>query len=172
MIGIRPTSNAAHWDLELCDRMYYEILQPCTNMAILPIQYCNGPRSDLDIRSYDCILVDEDDADQKSTLNDSLVSSGLADYESLDRHHLTVNREPAVNTRMLNSDDDSDQPECWDNERYENPQFSKTQNSDENGVINFDYNFTDGEIMHVMRSLVSYAQSNITKLNKLFFPYS
>lgn len=142
MIGIRPTKNEAHWDLELCDRMYDEILKPCTDMAIRPVRCRKGPRSDLDIHSCDCVLVDMDDAVEKSTLNDRLVKCGLADYEPLDRHLLTVNRKAAADTRILNSD----KPESWDNEHYRNPQKHDAV---------FEYNFTDGEIMAAMRSLVN-----------------
>lgn len=151
----------------MCDRMYDEILKPCKNMTVHPVKCRNGPQSELDIRCYDCILVDMDDADhENSTLNDRLVLSGLADYESLDRFYLTEYRKPAANTRLLNSDDNSDQPEG--NDQYLKPEkndaVSEIHNLDEGDVITyFDYNFTDSEVMEVMQSLVSYGlNTNVT----------
>lgn len=161
LIGIQPTNNNSHWDLASCNRIYNEIIKPCTNMAIHSVRCRNEPQSDLDSRTYECILVDMDDADH-STLNDRLVSCGLADYEPLDRKHLTLNIKPAVNTRILKSDVNSDKPESWDNEHHQNTPkcdaVSETHSFEEDGVRNFEHNFTDAEILDVMRSLVSYAQ--------------
>lgn len=140
--------------------MYIEILDQCENLQIRPLKDRSGPKSELCIWSYDCILVDMDNDDQTNTLNDMLVSSGLADYDLVDRHHLTVNRFPDINTKILDSDDDSDTPENWDNENYQRPQqldaANESRNSVEDGVKIFDYNFTNDEVMEVLRSLVSY----------------
>lgn len=173
LVSIRPTKNEADWDRDLCDRMYDEILIPCTNMAIQPIEGRNGPKSDLGIRSYDCILVDMDDNDQTITLNDRLVSSGLADYDLVDRHYLTVNRYPIANPKILESDDDSGTPENWD--IYQKTEkcdaASETNSSDNDGIQIFDYNFTEDEAMEALRSLVNHAQENISQwlINCFFF---
>lgn len=160
LVGIRPTNSDVDWDLDLCDRMYVEIMQPCTNMAMQPVKGRIGPKNDIGMPSYDCVLVDKDDDDQTSTINDSLVSSGLADYDSVDRHHLTLSRSASV----LDLDDDSDTPENWDSDNYQRVQkcdaTPNSNNSDEDGVKMFDYNFTDNEIMEAMRSLVSHVLSD------------
>lgn len=163
LIGVRPTNNNTDWDPDLCTRIYDEIIDPCKNMAIRPVKGRSGPKSDLGISSYNCILVDMDDDDQTSTLNNKLISNGLACFELADYYHLKLNRYPLANTNILDSDD-SDTLENWDNENYQRPQNGEitpeSRNSDEDGVRLFDYNFTDDEINDVMLSLVSHVCFN------------
>lgn len=160
LVGIRPTNNDTDWNLDLCDRMYDEILD-VKYMSIRPVQGLSGPKSDLDIYTYDCVLFDEDD--QSITLNDRLVKSGLADYNVTDCHHLTD-----VHSKILDSDD-SDTPENWDNDNYQRPQrsddASESRLSDEDGVRTFEYNFTDNEVHEVFRSLVSHHISTPISFN-------
>lgn len=163
MYGIQPPNNDSDWDPDLCDRMYDEILNPCANMCIRPVEGRSGPKSNLGIRSYDCILVDMD-TDQTSTINDKLVSSELACYHSVDCHQLPVNRNHDANTEIVDSDDDSDTAENWDNDNYQSFQkpdaAPESQNSADGEIRDFDYNFTEEEIMEVYRSLVSHVHSN------------
>lgn len=74
-------------------------------MAIWPLQ---GRRQrDLNIWTYDCILVDMNDDYHTSSLNDQLVLNGFAEYDPVDQYHLTMNRKHGVISRTLDSDDDS-----------------------------------------------------------------
>lgn len=112
----------------------------------------NGRRRqpDLNIWTYDCILVDMNDDYQTSSLNDQLVLNKLADYDPVDQYHLTAIRN-VIPSKILDSDDDS---KSWD---VNDDQRSQEADADHESQ-NSDYSFTDNKIKKTKRSLVSYVQ--------------